>query len=297
MRDRIKVGVLYGGISSERDVSINTGKQISENLDRDKYEVHEILMDKKEDIFKCKGMDFVFIALHGEFGEDGQCQSILDAMGVRYNGCGFKTSSICMDKYLVKKVLEDYKVPMAKGRLINKEDDITEFDLSFPVVIKPNFGGSSLGVIISKNKEEFLHDIENVFKYDDSVLVEEFISGQEITVGILNDEALPILKIVPQNHEFFNYTSKYDNTTIEEPIELDEELDKEIKELSKRCYKVLNCRVYSRVDFILKDNVPHFLEINTLPGMTEGSLFPKMAKLRGMSFIELIDNIIENSME
>lgn len=297
MSDKIKVGVLYGGISSEREVSINTGKQISENLNRDKYEVHDIIMDKKEDIFKCSGLDFVFIALHGEFGEDGQAQAILDAMGIKYNGCGFKTSSICMDKYLVKKILGDYNIPMAKGRLLSKDDDLSNFDLSFPVVIKPNSGGSSVGVFICKNKEEFVLNIENAFKYDDTLLVEEFISGQEITVGVLNGCALPILKIVPQNHEFFNYVSKYDNTTIEEPIILDDQLDREIKFLSEKCYNILNCSVYSRVDFILKDGIPYLLEINTLPGMTEGSLLPKMAKLKGMSFSELIDVIIESSMK
>lgn len=296
MINKLKVGVLYGGISSEREVSINTGKQISGILDREKYEVYEILLDKKEDVFKCKGLDFVFIALHGKFGEDGQVQSILDAMGIKYNGCDFFTSSICMNKYLVKKILSDYDIPMARGVIVNRDRVILKHSLNYPVIVKPNSGGSSVGVSICKNEDELEKSLNEGFKYDEELLIEEFIEGEELTCGILNGEALPILSIVPQNHEFFNYISKYDNTTIEEAAVLNEELDSKIRSIAKKCYDVFNCKVYSRVDFILKDNVPYFLEINTLPGMTEGSLFPKIAKLIGLDFKSLIETIIESSI-
>lgn len=295
MIKKLKLGVLYGGISSEREVSIDTGKQIIHTLDKEKYDVEGILLNNKNDVFKCKGLDFVFIALHGKFGEDGQVQSILDAMGIRYNGSDFSTSSLCMNKYLVKKVLSDYDIPMAKGIIVGRDYDLLNIDLNFPVVIKPNIGGSSVGVVVCKTKDELFKNIEESFLYDDQLLIEEFIEGQEITCGILNGESLPIFKIVPQNHDFFNYKSKYDNTSIEEPIDLPIELDNRIKEISKKCYDILNCKVYSRVDFILNNGIPYFLEINTLPGMTEGSLFPKIAGFTGLDFKSLLDNIIENS--
>ncbi|BAK81696.1 D-alanine--D-alanine ligase [Candidatus Arthromitus sp. SFB-rat-Yit] len=296
MSRKMKLGVLYGGISSEREVSINTGKQIINILDEEKYNVVEIFLNKKEDIFKCKGLDFVFIALHGKFGEDGQVQSILDSMGIKYNGSDFSTSSLCMNKYLVKKVLSDYAVQMPRGIIVDKKYDLCNIDLTFPIIVKPNFGGSSVGIVKCETMDELLKNVKESFGYDDKLLIEEFIEGQEITCGILNGEALPIFKIIPQNHEFFNYISKYDNTSIEEPIELSEDLDRMIKEISKKCYDVLNCRIYSRIDFILKDGIPYFLEINTLPGMTEGSLFPKMGRLAGLDFKSLVDNIIESSI-
>lgn len=297
MSQKLKIGVLYGGVSSEREVSINTGTQISQNLNRDKYEVFEILVDDKKDVFKCEGLDFVFIALHGSFGEDGQVQSILDALGVKYNGCDFFTSSICMNKKMVKDILSNYGVKMSKGELVKKGNyNLENLDLSFPIVVKPNSGGSSVGVSICKNKEELLKSLDVAFLYDDKILIEEFIDGQEITCGILNRQALPILKIIPTNGEFFNYECKYDNTTIEELAKFDLKLDDEIKKQALKIYDTLNCRVYARIDFIVKENVPYFLEINTLPGMTEGSLFPKIAKEVGMDFKTLIDEIITSSM-
>ena len=296
MNKKIKVGVLYGGISSERDVSINTGKQISKKLNRDKYEVHEILLNEKKDVFKCEGMDFVFIALHGSFGEDGKVQSILEALDIKYNGCDFFTSSICMNKQIVKNILSNYDVKMAEGIVLNKNNyDLSDFKLNFPVIIKPNSGGSSLGVFLCHDQKELEEKVKISFEYDDIILIEEFIQGQEITCGILNGQALPIFKIVPKNKEFFNYDAKYNGETIEELANLDEKLDEEIKSIAKKCYDILSCKVYSRIDFIIKNNVPYFLEINTLPGMTMESLFPKMSKTIGIEFEELLDVIINSS--
>ncbi len=298
MNNKLKIGVLYGGISSEREVSINTGTQISQSLNRDKYDVFEILVNDKKDIFKCEGLDFVFIALHGNFGEDGQVQSILDSLGIKYNGCDFSTSSICMNKTIVKDILSNYGINMAKGKLLNKKDyDLKNHGLNFPIVVKPNSGGSSVGVSICKSNDELLKSIEEAFLYDDKILIEEFIQGQEVTCGILNGQALPILKIIPTNGEFFNYECKYDNSTIEEVANFNENLDKKIKDDALKIFNILNCRVYSRVDFIIKDDTPYFLEINTLPGMTEGSLFPKIAREIGMDFKTLIDEIILSSIK
>ncbi len=296
MVKKMKVGVLYGGVSKEREVSINTGKEISKNLDRDKYEVHEIILDKKEDVFKCKGFDFIFNALHGEFGEDGEVQAILDAMNIKYNGCGFKSSAICMDKHLVKEILKDKGIPMAKSLLIDKNYPLEDINLNYPIVVKPNSGGSSVGVMICKDKEELKDYLTLVFKDNEYILLEEYIKGTEITVGILADKALPILKIVPKGHEFFNYESKYDGMTLEEPIKLKEDLDKYIKDLSLLAFKTLSCKVYGRVDFILKENTPYFLEINTLPGMTKESLIPKAAREVNIGFKELLDKIINISI-
>lgn len=294
---KLKIGVLYGGISSERDVSINSGKQIINNLNKDKYDVKEIILNDKKDIFKCEGLDFVFIALHGSFGEDGRVQSILDTMGIKYNGCGFFTSSICMNKSIVKNVLLGFGVKMARGIVLNKKNfELDNFNLKFPVIIKPNSGGSSLGVYLCDNYDELLKNINIAFNYDDDILIEEFIDGEEISCGILNGEVLPIFSIIPKKDEFFSYSSKYDNTTIERPSKFPEDIDLGIKEIALKCYNIFSCKVYSRIDFIFKDNIPYFLEINTLPGMTEESLFPKMANCVGIGFEKLLDIIIESSM-
>lgn len=298
MDKKLKVGVVYGGISSEREVSINTGKQIIENLNRDKYEVYDILLNSKRDILKCDGLDFVFIALHGEFGEDGTVQSVLETLDIKYNGCNSLTSGICMNKSIVKDILRNYNVKMAEGEIFKKHNyDLENFKLKFPVIVKPNSGGSSVGMGICNNKEELESFLQDVFKYDDVVLVEEFIKGREVTCGILNGEALPILEIITQNREFFNYESKYDDTTKEDPADLPSYLDEEIKNISKKCYEILGCKVYGRVDFIIKDDEAYFLEINTLPGMTKGSLFPKMARSIGIEFSSLLDLLIESSLK
>lgn len=298
MIKKMKVGVLYGGVSSEREVSINTGKQISRKLNKEKYEVHEILVNEKKDVFKCEGMDFVFIALHGTFGEDGKVQSILEALDIKYNGCDFFTSSICMNKHIVKDILCNYNVKMARGITLNKREySLDNFNLNFPVIIKPNSGGSSLGVFLCKTYDELLEKIKISFEYDNSLLIEEFIEGEEITCGILNGQALPILKILPKNKEFFNYEAKYNGETIEDLANLEKELDEKVKNITKKCYDVLGCKVYSRVDYIIKNNEPYFLEINTLPGMTMESLFPKMAKMAKMEFEDLLDVIINSSFE
>lgn len=298
MLKKLKVGVLYGGISSEREVSINSGKQIIDNLNKDKYDVEEILLNDKKDIFKCEALDFVFVALHGNFGEDGKVQSILEAMGVKYNGCNFFTSSICMNKFIVKNVLSNFGVKMARGVILNRNNyKLDDFNLKFPVIIKPNSGGSSLGVYLCSDYDELIDNINLAFEYDDNILIEEFIDGMEISCGILNGKLLPIFKISPKNDEFFSYSSKYDNTTIEEPVKFDEDINLKIKESALKCYDIFSCRVYSRVDFIIKDGEPYFLEINTLPGMTKESLFPKMAKSIGIEFGELLDIIIESSIK
>lgn len=298
MDRKLKVGVLYGGISSEREVSIKTGKQISEVLNKDKYEVYEIMLNRKSDIFKCEGLDFVYIALHGSFGEDGKVQSILEAMDIKYNGCDFFTSSICMNKFIVKNVLLNFGIEMAKGIVFNKSGfDLPKDELRFPVIVKPNSGGSSLGTYLSRDYEEMRRHIDMAFDYDHEILVEEFIDGREVSCGILNGKALPIFEIITSNtNEFFNYEAKYDSSTIERVANLPKDVEDKIREASLKCYEILSCKVYSRVDFIIREGVPYFLEINTLPGMTKESLFPKMAKSIGIEFSDLLDVIIESSI-
>lgn len=298
MDRKLKIGVLYGGISSEREVSIKTGKQISSSLNREKYEVFEIMLNEKRDIFKCDGLDFIYIALHGNFGEDGKVQSILEAMDIKYNGCDFFTSSICMNKFVVKNILSNFGIEMAKGIIINKQNkNFPKDKLKFPVIVKPNSGGSSLGTYLSKDYEEMCKHIDEAFKYDDSLLIEEFIEGHEVSCGILNGEALPIFEIITSSsNKFFNYEAKYDNSTIEKVADLPKDIEDKIKKASLKCYEILSCKVYSRVDFIIKNGIPYFLEVNTLPGMTKESLFPKMAKSIGIEFTDLLDIIIENSI-
>lgn len=296
----MKVGVLMGGVSSERDVSLVTGKSIVENLDRKKYEVIPIIIDSKEEVFeKVKGIDFAFLAFHGEFGEDGSIQSILEALNIPYSGSKALCSGICMNKKQTKRILKAEGIKTAKSVILQKGEKLDKKvtdNIGYPFVIKPCTGGSSIGVSIIKNKGNLDEAIELGFKYDNEIIIEEYLDGVEYTVPVLNGEALPILKIIPKG-EFYDYSSKYDDGGSDK-LEacLSKELENELKIISENCYKIFDCRSYVRVDFIVANGIPYVLELNTLPGMTSHSLFPISASAIGIGFSELIDKIIEYSL-
>lgn len=296
----MKIAVIYGGISSEREVSINTGKEIISNLDKSKYEVIGLELKKAEDIFKLRDMnvDFVYIALHGIFGEDGRVQAILDSMNIPYSGCGVLSSAMSMDKNISKLIVKNSGVRVIDGISVRKGDKINFSDLNLgdKVILKPNSGGSSIGINFATNQEEFEKALNEIFLIDDEALVERIMKGIEISVPIIKEEVFPTILIEPLKDTFFDYKSKYENGgALEYVHEFEKELQNEIDDFTRKVYKSLKCKGYARVDYILVDNRAYFLEINTLPGMTKNSLLPKSTLSKGYSYTQTLDLLIEAS--
>jgi D-alanine-D-alanine ligase len=298
---KMKIGVIMGGISSEREVSLASGREIVSNLQNGAHEVVPIVLDTKQDIFeKVRGIDFALLALHGKYGEDGTVQSILDSLNIPYSGCGMLSSAVCMNKDLTKGIMKSKNLRTARWLVVS---DLAELsadavaELGYPVVVKPNSGGSSVATFICKDMAEVVAGVREGLLVDKEVMVEEFIAGDEITVPILDGRIFPTLIIKPQKGGFFDYASKYDEGgATEEIIEFPEALQAEINTLAIETYKALKCEVYARVDLIVCQGVPYLLEVNTLPGMTKTSLFPKSAQGMGMSYRQLLEEIIRVSL-
>nr|WP_304284581.1 D-alanine--D-alanine ligase [Clostridium paraputrificum] len=298
----MKVGVIMVGISSEREISLKSGNSVVENIDKNKYEVIPIVIDKKEDIInKVKGIDFALLALHGQFGEDGTVQAVLQTLGIPYSGCGPLSSAACMDKDMTKSLLQAAGIRTAPWINLRSEDEINYEDikeLGYPVVVKPTHGGSSVATFIIKEEKEIENAVKEAFKWDNEVMIEKFIKGDEITCPVMGREMFPVVAIKP-HAEFFDYTAKYaDGGSDEFVIELEESLHKEVEKMALDTYRALKCSVYARIDMIITEGgIPYILEVNTLPGMTKASLFPKSAAGKGIDFSGLIDLIIENSLK
>ncbi|MCT8976688.1 D-alanine--D-alanine ligase [Clostridium sp. CX1] len=297
----MKIGVIMGGVSSEREVSLNSGKEIVKYFNKDKYEVVPIVIDKKDDVMeKAKDIDFAFIALHGKFGEDGTIQAVLETMDIPYSGCGPLTSGICMDKDITKRILRQSGINTADWLCVRSVDEI-DYDyidkMGYPVFVKPNSGGSSVATNLIKKKEDIESAVSLALDYDKEVMIEKYIKGDEITCCMLDGKMIAIIAIKPKA-EFFDYTAKYaDGGSDEIVVQFEEGLQKKIEEMALECWKVLKCSVYVRVDMIIKEGVPYLLELNTLPGMTKNSLFPKGAKAVNMSYSDLLDKVTELSLK
>lgn len=301
----MKIGILMGGVSSEREVSLQSGRKIVEHLEKTQHEVLPIVISsEKEVIEQVKGLDFIFIALHGKFGEDGKVQAILETMELPYTGCGVLSSALCMDKMQTKRILKAEAMNAPNGILYKKGETLEKTTQrifnkigDFPVVVKPNCGGSSIGVTLAKNTGELEEAIKKLATYNEEILLEEYIVGTEYTVSLLGGEVLPILEIKP-NHEFFDYECKYEAN---QAREIEAELPKNIKEQiimkCKKCYEIFCCKGYIRIDIIIRNGTIYIIELNTLPGMTETSLFPKSAALRGISYTQLLEMMISHSLE
>ena len=298
----MKVAVIYGGISSEREVSLKSGEAILKNLDKNKYDVIDYQIDEMTDVFKIdNNVDIALIGLHGKFGEDGSIQSILEAKGIKYCGCNPLTSGILMDKNYTKTIARQNGLLTADWTSVKSTKEI-DYDLidqmGYPVFIKPNSGGSSVATFFIKDKKDVENAVSEALKYDDIVLIEKYIKGIEYTSFILNGQVFPTIKIT-SDHEFFDFEAKYSTTNgaKEEVVDLAPDLDKKLKESSETCWKIFNCKGYVRVDYIITDNNNvYLLELNTLPGMTETSLIPKSAKAKGISYSSLLDKLIESSL-
>ncbi len=298
----MKVGILMGGISSEREVSLNSGKSMMQHINKEKYEVVPIVIDKKEDVIeKVKDIDFALLALHGKFGEDGTVQAVLKTLGIPYSGCDTLSSSLCMDKDLTKTILKANDIRTARWLNVKSIEEIDYEaieEIKYPVFIKPTNGGSSVATFKITQKEDVENAVKEGLKWDNEVMIEEFVKGDEITCPVFENELFPILAIKAKT-DFYDYEQKYSANGAEHfAINLEEKLYKEVKEMALNTYKALKCSVYARIDMIITEQgVPYILEVNTLPGMTATSLFPQSAGEKGISYTNFIDMIIEYSLK
>jgi len=295
------IAVLMGGFSSEREVSLRSGRAIQLACENLGYDTIPVIFDKdiNQHLDILLNVDLVLIALHGGIGEDGRIQGMFDSLGVRYTGSDALSSAMCMDKHISKLLAEDTMILTPAWTRVEKGESIDESEIKFPCVVKPNSEGSTIGLTIVEKENQLKDAIKLAFDYDNEILIEEYIKGRELTVSIVDNDILPIIEIKP-SHELYDYECKYSKGMTDYicPAELDDSLTDKIKETAIKIYKLLKCRHYGRVDFRLDKNNQHwFLEVNTLPGMTETSLVPKAAKAVDVTFDQLIQKIISQALK
>lgn len=305
MRDslkNLKIGVLMGGRSAERDISLKTGDSVLKSLKDSGYNAFGFDLDDNF-INNIGKIDVCFIALHGTYGEDGRVQGVLELYGVPYTGSGLLASAIAMDKLKSRIIFEHYGINTPVFIQADKHDDPENVirrleSIEPPYFIKPNSSGSSLGCYIVNSMEELAPALNNAFEYDDKLLIEKYISGREIQFAVSSGEPLGCVEIKPKD-SFYSFEAKYTKGKTEYLVnpDLSAEEYEACVNASVKAHKCLDCSGITRVDIILKDsNNAVVLEINTLPGLTELSLVPMIAKSKGISFNELIENIIEDAI-
>lgn len=293
-----RIGVLCGGKSSEREISLASGAAVLSALK--KAGMNAVSIDVGPDLpfrLKKQKIDFAYIALHGPWGEDGTVQGMLEIMGIPYAGCGVLASALAMDKIATKGILAAAGLPTPRWWVVERGARVPK--LPRRVVVKPSAQGSAIGVSVVKEKSGLAPALAAAFKYDRRVLVEEYIAGTEITVGVLGPRPLPVIEIVPQN-EFYDFESKYTPGCSQHliPPRLPKATIARTQRLALEVFAALNCRAVSRIDMIVdKKQRPWILEVNTIPGMTETSLLPDAARAAGIDFPELVLQIIEYSLK
>lgn len=329
--NKIKLGLIYGGVSTEHEVSISSYESIVNNIDKDKYEITSFYISKDgtwftdgkrtKDVFNSlKEMDCVFPILHGKNGEDGNIAGMLEIIGVSYVGCKTLSSAICMDKVITKKLLEKANISVAKYMFIKKINDnfywvqdnydyvlldkeILDLSvntlLNYPVVVKPSRSGSSVGVSVANDYLELENAINEASIYDEKILIEEFIDGKELEVAVLGNNDLTVSNIgnIIPDEIVYSYNSKYkgnSKTVVLNTIE--ENLESKIKNIVLTTYKVLDCSGLARVDLFLIGNEVLVNEVNTMPGFTSISMYPKLMESINISYTDLIDRLISLSM-
>lgn len=347
----MKIIVLAGGLSTERDVSLSSSAGICRTLlekghdaflldvfmgfpyDKEKLDEVFTLPDHGLDIVKnigteepdlaavrasrpdqsdcflgpnvielCRAADITFLGLHGGEGENGKLQATFDLLGIKYTGPNSLGCAVAMHKGVTKEIFLQSGTPTPNGVCIHKnkkKKDLASLGLSLPVVVKPCSGGSSIGVYIVHTEEEYNNALDNSFRYEDELVIEEYIEGREFACGIIDDKALPPIEIIPKTG-FFDYANKYQAGATEEvcPADLSEELTQKMMDYTVRAFHALKLDVYSRADFLLdKSGNLYCLEMNTLPGMTAASLMPKEAKVAGIEYGDLCELIIRKSLE
>lgn len=285
-----RIGVLMGGISSEREISLKTGDAIYNALINRGYNAFKIDVTKDflKNLYSYK-IDIAYIALHGKYGEDGIIQGILEFAGIPYTGTPVMGSAICMNKVLTKRIFNSIGISTPEYWL--KRDEV-----ELPVVVKPVSEGSTIGISIVENLNDFDAAIENAKKYSDEIFFEKFINGKEITVSVLCGKALPVIEIRPKKG-FYDFESKYTKGMTEYliPAEIEKEIEEKVKRESEIIFKEFKCRGAIRVDYMVKDDETYALEVNTIPGMTPTSLLPKAAKSIGLSFEDVVEEILKDA--
>ena len=342
----MKIVVLAGGISTERDVSLVTGSMIYKALrkkghnpvlldlylgyeeetadvfalGRDWSENFGAISEKNPDISAVKALrkdnpacaigprvieicaqaDIVFLALHGQNGEDGKIQAMFDLLDIKYTGTDYLSSALAMDKAISKELFRKYKIPTKKGITVcRKEKQMIEAWSIFPCIVKVNCGGSSVGVYKADDRQQLEASLEQAFAFEDRVIIEQFIEGREFSIGVIDGEALPVIEIAPKVG-FYDYKNKYQaGTTVETcPAELDINVTRAMQSCAETVYRALRLKTYARMDFRMDSAYQFYcLEANTLPGMTPTSLLPQEARAVGMSFEDLCQRILDSSME
>ena len=245
----------------------------------------------------CSEADITFLALHGGEGENGQLQASLDLLGIKYTGTGYLGSALAMNKGLTKSVFVQNKINTPAGEIFKSVEDAKSWSI-FPCVVKPCSGGSSVGIAKAENEEEYILAVKEAFRYENEIVVEQFVKGREFSVGILGGKALPPIEIIPKSG-FYDYAAKYQSGATDEicPADIDEQTDKKLRESAVAAYNSLHLDSYARVDFLVDENgEPFCLEANTLPGMTPTSLLPQEAAVEGLNYADLCEKIIEISL-
>ncbi|MBI4644661.1 MAG: D-alanine--D-alanine ligase [Deltaproteobacteria bacterium] len=306
---KMRVALIAGGKSSEREVSLKSGTQVYQALNKDKYDIrrYDPLIDLERLVREAPELDVALIIMHGRGGEDGTIQGLLDLLEVPYQGSGVLGSALGMNKELSKILYLQAGLKVPQALVFTQHDAPSapkiEEVLGLPAVIKPVNEGSSIGITIARSRQELEEGLAAAFKFDYRVLVEEFIEGTEVTGGVLGNtqlQALPLVEILPSTaYPFFSYEAKYlpGATTEICPARIDAELTQAAQECALTAHQALGCRGYSRTDMKIKDGKIYVLETNTIPGMTATSLFPQGAKAAGIEFPALLDKLIELALE
>lgn len=310
--NKLTVALICGGVSSERDVSLAGGQEIAKALNRDRYRV--VQYDPKTDLDRlvreARQIDTAFVNLHGLYGEDGTIQGMLDLLGVPYQCSGVLGSSLAMNKLAAKRIYEHAGLGVAPYRVLSFRDrgdlkllETHARELGFPVVVKPVCGGSSVGMSIAGSLSELTGAVDKALAHDSSILLEAYVKGRELTGGVIGNaelEALPVVEIIPgAKYAFFDYEAKYTPGATSEicPAPIPESLSARAQDYACRAHRALFCKGYSRTDMIAKDGDLFVLETNTIPGMAPTSLLPLAARTAGLSFGELLDRLIDLSLE
>jgi D-alanine-D-alanine ligase len=306
---KLRLALIAGGKSSEREVSLKSGNQVYQALNQDKYDIrrYDPLTDLGSLVRDASELDVALIIMHGRGGEDGSMQGLLDLLEIPYQGSGVLASALAMNKELSKIVYQQAGLRVPRTLIFDRQGAPSprkiEADLGLPVVIKPVSEGSSIGVTKASTLKTLQTGLAAAFALDNRVLVEEFIPGTEVTGGVLGNarlQALPLVEIIPAStYAFFDYEAKYQPGASEEicPARLDADLTRRAQECALTAHKALGCRGYSRTDMMIKDGKIYVLETNTIPGMTATSLFPQGAKAAGLDFPDLLDTLINLALE
>ena len=306
---KLRLALIAGGKSSEREVSLKSGAQVFQALNKDKYDIrrYDPLTDLERLVREAKELDVALIIMHGRGGEDGSLQGLLDLLEIPYQGSGILASALAMNKELSKNIYRQAGLQVPRALIFDRAGAPSpqEFEaaLGLPVVIKPVHEGSSIGISMAGTPEALRTGLAAAFALDNRVLVEEFIRGTEITGGVLGNarlQALPLVEIIPSStYAFFDYEARYQPGATEEicPARLSPELTKRAQECAITAHKALGCRGYSRTDMMIREQEIFVLETNTIPGMTGTSLFPQGAKAAGIDFPALLDTLINLALE